>query len=301
MGIINKIRKLFSVHKKDSDNNRGVVLIDLLVSTGMASIVLAGVAVEYANMSKMYYDMTVKDTTISQAQALSQMMAAEIRILGNGVPFEQPNFQIDEASLSDATKADPIDVSVTTASKISFRLNENGDVSVVTTSFDPTLSSTLYVTDVSMFSVGDEFYITNSTISEDDGMWGEITAINTGSKTLTVKNNYVSTPAAIFGVGSLVEKVNVITYDNPALGNSITRNDGNTTLTLAPGSSFSLQFIDINGSTLSLPLTRSVVVNNLRSLRLTINVQSSKRLTTGSFYTATVSHEVGIRNLGLVY
>lgn len=277
----------------------GVTIIELLVSVSLSLVVFGGLVQQYSTGVTLSYDESVRIATILEAQAMLQTLGLEFRMIGNGVPFDQANFQIGESTLTDPTVTEPLDVVTATASNITFRLNESGDVYLLSADFDPASSLVISLTDTSNLDINDPIYISNSVVSGDDGLYGVITAVDDVSKTVTIDANYVASPGSTFDMGSILEEVPEITYTSS--GGSITRNSGFGAVLLGDNSAMELEYLDMNGNVLSLPLTNADVVNALRAIRVTITHTSSRKLKSGGFHSTTVGQVFGIRNLNYVY
>lgn len=287
----------------------GFTLLELLVSMSIGAGLMVGIVTAYRAVVAISYDHKVRTVTRLQAEAIMQTLGSELRTLGNGVPFDQPNFQLGESTLSDATVTEPILVATAEADYISFRLNESGEVYLLTASFDPASASTISLTSVDGLEVGDTVYLNNSVIAGDDGYYGEVTAINTGTKVVTVDTSTdVYSPSAVFDTGTLCENVSLITYESFGDWSGITRDDGDGPIVMAPNSTMSISYLDENGAAITLPLAATcgtppctnTLADNLRSIQVTTNVRSSSNLSDGTTYTATMTQTFGIRNLGLL-
>lgn len=283
-----------------TDIERGFTLLELMVTLVLTSIVFLGAMQMYTTISSVSYDHHLRLGTHVQAQAIMQTIGNEIRILGNGVPFDQPNFQIGEDTLSDPTVTQPIDIATSTTSSISFRLNETGEVALLTADFDPTSSLTISLTDVSGLAVNDPIYLNNSVVSGDDGLYGVVTAVNSVSKTVTIGAGYVTAADADFPMGSILEEVPIVTYTYTP-GTGITRDSGYGAVLLGNNASMTLEYRDSAGNVLTPPLTNTVVVDQLRAIKVTIALTSDAKLKSGENYTATVEGVFGLRNLNYLY
>lgn len=285
----------------------GFTLAELMVSMVIGTVIFAGLMNLYSTGASLAYDQGIKIATNLQVQAILQTIGSELRILGNGVPFDQANFQIGETTLfvggtlaTDMTVADPIQIADATASHITFRLNETGQVHLLTQDFDPSTNLEMFLTDVDGFDVSDPIYISSSVVSGDDGLYGVITAVDTASNSITIDGtSYTTGPAATFDTGSTVEEVPLVTFDSGSGG--ITRNSGFGNVILGEGSSMTLDYLDFNGTSITLPLTRTHLTDSLRSIKVTITMVSDKKLSSGQLYSATAEQIFGIRNLNYVF
>lgn len=297
-----------SSHQRHQKGRLGYTLVELLVSMGITSVVLTGVVNSFAILSKISSDHNLKVVAELEAQSIIDMMTPDIRMIGNGVPFHQANFLIAQENLANNTVTQPILVAGTTATQMQFRLNESGETYIVSSDYDPSASGTVTLTSVNKIAVGDEVYITNSTVGGDDGLWGVVQAINSGAHTVTFAAGYQYSESATFEKGSLLEVVPVVTYSSTANFGGITRNDGYGALTLTSHGDFSVRYVNSAGTELTLPLVASSAdpfpanaIQNARFVEVTVRVRSTSPLSTGSYYTATSTQQVGIRNLNYNY
>ena len=288
--------------------NQGFTTVESLMSLLLSSIILAAAVTTFTFQSRVSSDQKFKTIAQLQAQSVVDMMVPEFRMIGNGVPFHQSNFLIAQADLTDNTVTQPILVSGTTATQIKFRLNETGETYILTADNDPALSNTLTLTSVDKISIGSQVYVTNSTVGDDDGLWGQVTTINSTAKTITLAAGHQYKPLATFAKGSLLEVVPVITYASGASYGGITRNNGSGALTLVPNAQFSLAYINSAAGAITLPLLASSAdpfpasaIQNLRSIRITAQVRTSRILSNKQYYVASVTQSVGIRNLNYKY
>lgn len=123
--------------------------------------------------------------------------------------------------------------------------------------------------------------------------------MNHVAKTITLHSGFSVSPGAVFPVGSVCEEVPLITYAVNEEG--ITRDSGYGPVLLARNSTLELEYLDMNGNPMSLPLTNADVINALRSIRITIELTSESNLRSGEPFVATVSQVFGIRNLNYVF
>lgn len=181
------------------------------------------------------------------------------------------------------------------ASYIHFRLNEFGRGAIIDAAFDPISTSTISVTDGSIFAVGDTVYVTNMTTGGTDGLQGEIVSISGNS--ITLNGTMLYPVGATFDVGSLVEPVSTIAFNSPETWSGITRDSGSGEITIAPNSIVQFEYRNSSGTALPLALTASVVDDDLASVWLQVTVRSQRPLSNGEVYEATAEHTVALRNL----
>lgn len=279
----------------------GYTLMELLVSLGLSSVVLLTVISQYSLSVRLSHDHNIRIATMLEAQAVLQTIGSEVRMMGNGVPFDQANFQIGESTLSDPSVTQPIILNGATSSSISFRLNESGDTHLLTTDFDPSAGLVLSLTDTTNLTVNDPIYLSNSVVSGDDGLFGTVAAVNHSAHTVTLAAGYVVSPGATFDMGSVLEEVPIVTYNSPIDGSGVTRDSGFGPVLMGHNTVMSLEYLSANGSAVPLPLTEVTVVDSLRAVRVTIQKNSAKTLSNGQPYSVSVSQTFGVRNLNYLY
>lgn len=277
----------------------GLSLIEALVALGLSAVLLAGLVQQYSTSTAMSYNQSIRVATILEAQAILQAIGLELRMIGNGVPFDQANFQIGENTLTDPTVTEPLDVATASATELTFRINETGDVFLLTADFNPASSFEIALTDTSSLDVGDPIYLTNSVVSGEDGLFGIVNSVNHGSKTVTLAAGFVVSPDATFPMGSILEEVATVTYRTD--GNTITRDSGFGPVVMAQNSTLNLEYLDAEGNVLDLPLTNETVVNSLRAIRVSVTHTSEKALKGAGAFSTTVDQVFGIRNLIYLY
>ena len=176
------------------------------------------------------------------------------------------------------------------------RLNENGRVAVLTASFTPSAGArTFQVYSAANFTVGDTIYISNASAGGSLGLKGTITTINGTS--ITIAAGYITSAGAIFDTGSVVHRVTEVTYDSPADGAGITRNNGSGLIRVVPTSSFLLAYYDSTGAVLTPPLSAATIQNQLCAIGVTTSVISSSKMKNGTNYTSTAQDRIALRNL----
>ena len=277
----------------------GFSLTELLVALLLSSIIFVALTSQYSSSVHMSHDQRIKIETLLQAQATMLTIGSELRQLGNGVPFDQPNFQIGENTLTDVTVTEPILIGPTTTSNLVYRLNETGEVSLLTASFTPAVGAPISLTSVDGLAENDPIYISNSVVSGDDGLYGLVDVVDDANDTITLQAGYEVSPGATFDMGSILQEVATVTITNGA--NGITRDSGFGAVLLAPNATFSVDFLDFNGATVATPLTHAKLTSEVRSVRINVTVNSTSNQTTGDPYSATVQSVFGLRNLNYLY
>ncbi len=274
----------------------GETLLGLLAGLTLGTVVLTAAVSNFMQASRMAKDHETINQAQTQANTLVDLMAFELRMIGSGMPIAQGNFQITDATLGTAVL--PI-LLTATATQIPFRLNETGDIAVLTANYTPAVGSLQFaVNSIINFAVGNTVYLSDMTSTGNDGMQGTIASI-VGTN-ITVEAGYVANAGATFDSGNTVERVTLVTYNSPIDWSGVTRNDGSGAIVLAPNSTFTLAYRDSAGATIALPLTADSIQNTLASINVTVYVRGDKPLFDGGTYTAQASHTVALRNLNLI-
>ena len=292
---------IFMKRRRKTKRQLGVSIVESLVAISVASVVMVAMMKEYTNTLRFAKDEEIKSAALVRAQAVLEAMGSELRVLGNGVPYDQPNFQIGESTLSDPTVTEPIDVATAATDSISFRLNETGEVYLLMNNYDPSASLTFTLTSTEGLVAGDPIYLSNSVVGDDDGLFGVVQSVNSATNEVTLQAGPVYSPGAIFDMGTICERVPLITYTSPADGSGITRDAGLGAVLFAQNSRFTLDYVDFNGNAMALPITANDLVNSVRRVRVTVTVDSESPLRDGTIYTATVSQTYSLRNLNYLF
>ena len=286
----------------------GFTLMEMLVTLVIASLLMMAVVSTFSMLSRIAVDNKLKVVAQLEAQSALEMMTPEIRMIGNGVPFHQANFLIGQENLADNTVTQPILVSGTTSSQIRFRLNETGETYILTAAFNPAASTTIALTSTGKIFSGDQIYITNATVGDDDGLWATVSAVNDEAHTVTISAGAQYSPGATFAMGSLLEVVPIVTYTSHASFGGISRDNGTGALTLVPDGQFSLEYLNSDGDPIALPLAAvpddpfpANSIQNVHAIRMTVQVRTGRAMSNGLYYTASSTQSVGIRNLNFKY
>lgn len=283
------------ISNKTLKDSSGFTLIELLVSLLMVAGLLTAAMSTFLNTMRESRDHEMISRTEELGRTMLDTIAYDLRMIGSGMPGAQDNFRVTDVTLG--TSPYPIFVD-STATMVHFRLNEQGRSTMVDTDFTPGMMSTdIDVVDVEGFAIGDEVYLSNAVLDGDDGLHGEVTGI--AGNTITVGGAFVASAGATFDAGSILQQVREVSYDasDPVLG--VMRDDGNGPMALAPNSSFTLEYLESDGSAIALPLDAAKISNQLSAIRLTVTVTSAASLANGAPYTATAEQVVSIRYLTL--
>jgi hypothetical protein len=151
---------------------------------------------------------------------------------------------------------------------------------------------------VTSFRVGDSIYLNDSVVSGEDGLYGVIESIDTGANSITLKSSsIVYKPEVIFAIGTVIEPVPEVTYTSDLTTETVYRNSGSDDVVMAENTTVTFSYLDQNGAELTLPLTRVAVIDSLRSIRVTIQAEGEKKLSSGEDYTAVAQQTFALRNL----
>ena len=277
-------------------NEQGITLLEILVSIGVASIMLLFTMQQYLSTTKQSRDNQIRISTFLQAQAVVQNIGFDLRILGNGLPFEQSQFQIGDAGLSNPTVSLPILIDSITTNKIFFRMNESGDVELLTQDFNPAFDTNIHLTETENVAINDQIYLSNGVIGGEHGLYAVVKNVNHSSKFITV-NNIVTGAGATFDKGSMFEVVPVIEYSHNTITNEIVRNSGTGPVVIAENASLLFDYQDENGNSMTLPMTDTDIIDTLRAIQVTVVVDSEKKMSDGTTYSSEVTQTFGLRNL----
>jgi type II secretory pathway pseudopilin PulG len=279
------------------ENNAGFTIVELIAGLFISSFVMVGVIKSFALITTTGNDQRIRIITRLQAEATLYSVGSEIRAMGNGVPFDQANFQIGESTLSDPTLTYPLVVATSDADSITFRVNESGRTYILTDDYEASAGAVIELTDVEGLDVGEKIYITNSVVGEDDGLYGVINNVNTVQKKITLSTRDYS-PDATFKKGSLLEQVSNVTYEK--LVDDVFRDNEANSVAMAPNSTISFRYLNSAGTEISPPLTESHLVNDVRNIEVTVSVTSDSNLSSGVPHVTTVSQIFSLRNLNYV-
>lgn len=291
--------------EKLKENEKGFTVLELLVASSLTLVLFSGLMTQFGTASKYLTDLKEMGGTEATARSLLSILGNEIRQIGNGVPFQQPEFRIsdplyDEAGVENLspTAAHPIVLASSTANSITYRINKIGSVAYLSADFDPASSLTVSLVDVASLVVGDPVYLSNASLGEEDGFYGTIASINTGANTVTLNAAYYRSEEATFGIGSTLEAVAEVTLAESS--GQIIRNSGFGDVVFADNATLSIDYLDKNGNSLTLPLSVLDLESNLGSLKLTVGITTkhvTRELgTPESTYTTTVEQIFGLRS-----
>lgn len=266
------------------DKKNGFTLIEMLVAMGISLILLSAVFSLYNKSTQIYHDIGIRETGQDNSESLLSILGREIKMVGNGIPFDQSNFKLDDL-IQDEYGVEalvsvhyPINIANSSTSHIEFQVNESGKLYFLTADFTPTPSgntSTLTLFTTEGLFAGDRIYINNGTINGDDGFTGIIDSVDSTTQVTLEEEWFMSAGATSFDTGSSMEAVNTIILDSS--GSTITRNSGFGAITLADNASFTLTYYDKAGAVLTPPLTLANLHSQLGSIKIAVTVTSTKR------------------------
>ena len=276
-------------------NERGLTIVELLVGFLLTALLMAAALFTFRDSTGSSSDNEVISAAEEKARDILEMIAYDLRHTGSGMPLGQVEFRPGGTGLGTA----PLPVLLTaTSTYIQFRMNPLGRDTVVTSDYTPSLVSlSIDVHDNSDFKAGDTIYLNSATAGDDDGLMG--TVANTPSGKIMIDSTYATATGAQFDAGSLVTRVDTITYESKAADSTIHRIDENGDVTIAENSAFTLEYLDVSGTTIALPLTNVKVEDDLGVIRLTVTVDGERPLSDDTDYTATATQVINLRNLNL--
>lgn len=277
-------------------NSNGISITETLVSLLLMMTLFGLTMGQFSQVAKGSLDHEIISQAEDQARTLLDMFAYDLRMIGNGLPLGQSDFPIVGGGLGDA----PLAILLTSdVDYIEFRINESGKRSYLTEDYDPgVLDLNFEVLSTEDFKIGDQVYLSDMILGDNDGLRGEIT--NISGDEITIGPGFATVAGSIFEEGSMVTPVSTVIYDSPADWSGVTRDSGNGPVIMVPNSTFVLEYLDETGAAIGLPLSDVEVANDLTAIRLTVSVRSTQAVsTTDNLYTATATQIVALRNMVL--
>lgn len=270
----------------------GETLIGFLSAVLITSLMLAGAVTALAGYSKATVDHRFISEANDTARTVADLMSFELRFAGSGIPFQQNNFLMTNLALNGAPL--PILTSAT-ATSITFRMNSKGVMGFSTAQFNPASQNTISIVSNPGIVAGDTIYLSDLPAGGTYGLQGTVQSVTSTTVTLNAGSTY--TAGALFGAGSSIEPVQTITYTSST--NGIRRTVGSQITTLSSNGSFTLQYLNTAGAALALPLTEANIASSLASLDLTISIPSTRNLSSGAAYTASLPTRIALRELNV--
>jgi type II secretory pathway pseudopilin PulG len=295
------------VHCTANTSERGFSIIESLFVLLLSTFVIGAIVSSFLSLSKFAHDNEIRVLTQLKAQSVLDMITPDLRMIGNGVPFQQSNFLIAQATLSNNTVTQPILVNDTDEHTITFRLNETGETYFLSQDYNPAVNSSVTLVSTQLISPGDHIYISNFTLGLEDGLWGEVT--NVSGNTITLAGTTQFHPGAVFPAGSLLEVVPIVSYSSDSSFGSIIRENGTGPQEIIENGRLTFSFRNAQGNEINFPILATAAhpfpasaIQNIHTVHITVEVQSENLLRGKSeIYTAKVSQIVGIRNLNYKY
>jgi prepilin-type N-terminal cleavage/methylation domain-containing protein len=271
----------------------GFTLLEVLMSLGISSVILTGIVIEFASVTKYSRDLEVKAEVRETLRSLLEMVSTDIRNAGAGMPIGQTNFQTTTAGIADY--ALPV-LTTSTSTVLQLRLNENGKSTLSSSLYDNTLMQKEFnLLSTDGMKVNDMIYVSEMTSGGTGGMYAKVATVVNSTK-VTLSDIILPTGVTSLRAGSISGVVSNVTLQYNSGTNSITRTNASGTVTLAPKSSVTFSYLDTSGASI-LPLTSTNIATNLAAIGVTITVTSSRTLRSGSYYSDTKSLNIACRNI----
>lgn len=275
-----------------SSKEKGFSLVELVLTMGLLTIVIALSASFFLDAMYQSADEDIMLQAQQAARAIADQMKFEIRMAGSGLPLGQSGFSANDSTLGDAplpVTADSDDTSIT------FRSNVSGVTQMLISDFAPVpgQSSTMQVSGINGLKTGMIVYLSDASASGTAGLKGTISSIGSGS--VMIGSGYVGTANATFKAGSMLGPAIEITYLSTPEGVRRVSEDGDQLL--FPNSRFTLEYVNKNGVTMSMPLGAAAIADDLASVKMTVEVKGRRQLRSGGEYTATLKRIAALRNL----
>jgi Tfp pilus assembly protein PilW len=277
------------MRKEHFVDERGESLLSMLVAILISGIVLSASTSFFLN--SLHHSTDIRSFTRTQvaASSLLDLMSFELRMLGSGMPLTQASFSYENPTISGL--ALPILLS-SSASEITFRLNETGASALLTSNFSPSSGShTLSVDSTVGFKTGDSVYLTSLSTGGVHGLHGIVQSTTATSIQLSTYN---TTQDAHFPASSLIQPVSEITYASSP--NGVTRTSSQEVTTHLDHAAFELVYLDSSGQSLPLPLSATTIRESLAGIRVLVQVEALSRF--GGAVSATEAQQtIALRNL----
>ena len=144
---------------KTSSDAGGFSLLEILVTISLSGMLLTMVASQFLSSTRLSHDEKVTMRAQEKARALLDIMSFDLRMAGSGMPLSQDTFTTTDLLLGDA----PLAILTSSDSNtITFRYNDKGLRTVLTSAFTPSTSTVDFtVASNSGLSIGDTIYISD--------------------------------------------------------------------------------------------------------------------------------------------
>lgn len=280
-----KISNDNSIAKVTSEN--GFSLVELLVTTILSSLVIMGASTLYFNSITNYHDRRIKAEAEETAQLILNMMANDIKMIGNGLPnLAQWTEDHDEAV--------PLDQYNSDSDTITMRLSRTGEVDVNSVDVTPNVSGFTITVLNNIFEPGDRIYMNSSTVGDEYGLMGYVASI--AGNVLTIEGNSNAdtassfSPSASFKDGSLIYNIPFVQYDSPGDWSGITMSVDylgtdmpSSAVIMAPNTTFEVEYLQSDLNTISQMKAESIM-SELALVKITVFARGNKPLTNGTTY-----------------
>jgi hypothetical protein len=210
-------------------NNQGFGLIEIIIGSGIAIIVLAVTVIVFTRSESILKDENDRTNIVAKGRQAVKILDEEIRMAGFGLPPNLGLTAINGSSLSFFSNLDDIRTSTPICSPCVIGVSTAGDLG------DPDID----VVDISGFSDGDDIHIyyPSYNLSEFNGVSGAPSG-NTITLASNLANNYA--------YGNLTNLVTVNKYNTVTIalvGTNITKTiDGNVTILVNNVSGFAFNY-----------------------------------------------------------
>lgn len=291
--ILSIADKLSSRVSRAGSCELGLTLTELLVSMSIGLLVSGGAASVFLNSTHHASDNDLIITAQENARSILDRASFDLRMLGAGMPTGQTDFSPTDATLGTAPLALFLD---SDEDYIRFRFNEYGDLAFTSDNFEPFSGDLNFtVSSASDLYDGAEIYLSDSSVGGNDGMRAVVT--NVTGNSITISGSFTASADATFPAGSIISRVSTVQLDSPSSWSGVTRTVDSSTVTLAPNTKFSIEYLDRDLNVLTPPLSASTVEDSLSAVKITAYARTERALRSGSVYTATAEQTISFRNL----
>jgi prepilin-type N-terminal cleavage/methylation domain-containing protein len=270
-------------------SSKGLSLVELLVALVVSSILMAAVYRTFISQQKTY---VVQEQVVDMQQnvrvAIGRMMR-EIRMAGFGPASAiLPNATFGAKTLNNV-------ITVGTPAGGLTIITAGGTTTI---SEDPTVANQIKVTSLKdsqgndLFNTGDRKYISVGGLETR-----QITAVDTGTKTLTLNSNLIQNPKQ----DTTVIALRAVSYQLSGLSLTRDENLGGGAAPVADNiANLQFQYLDGNGAIIADPVANAA---NIRVVSVTVTARTSQvdpdYKDGGGYRTRTITSNIRVRNMGL--
>ena len=273
----------------------GSTLLELLVAILIAAFLLGAAVAGYRQASRTMYDNETIVRAEQEAREILDLMVTDLRTTGSGVPIGLEHFDPLDPVLGDAPLAV---LTASNASALTVRTNSNAVDTLLTADFTPSPAVRIIsVEDASKFKAGDIVYVSGATSGGTFGLRG--TVENAAATSITISSSFVAAVGATFRARSVIAQVDQVSFTSNSATKVIERTDRNGTVGVSKHGTFSLTYLDANGTELSLPLTALSIAKSLAAVRISVEVEGKRLTGESENYVAEAEQIVSLRNLNL--